>query len=195
MKRLIPSGINYRQFSGKRLIIPLLLLGLTAALHVPGYAAPGEAAGYYILPEDTINRPELIKPENSGTIRLPAAKARALGPEIKYMPEWQAFGWFTAKDRVEWDVDVSRKGKYEVHLEWSVSDEEAGKPFILEAGKQRLTGKVDPSGSWETYKTVKIGTLQLAAGRQTLVFRPASDFAEGGALLDLRELTLIPVGR
>ena len=43
------------------------------------------------------------------------------------MPEWKAFGWFTAADKVEWDIETARKGKYEVYLDWSVSDEEAGK--------------------------------------------------------------------
>jgi hypothetical protein len=135
---------------------------------------------------------KLVQPEPDGSLNLSAEKGKAIGPDIKYMPEWKAFGWFTAEDRVEWDVDVTKGGKYDVFLEWSVSDEEAGKPFIFEAGDQQLEKKVGKTGSWETFKSVKIGRIQLPAGQQKMVFRPGSDFEEG-ALLDLRAVRLVPV--
>jgi hypothetical protein len=135
---------------------------------------------------------EVVRPDTEGVLRLTAETGQAIGPEIKYMPEWKAFGWFTADDRVEWEVETDQAANYEVHLEWSVSDEEAGKPFVLEANNEQLKGVVGRTGSWEEYKTEKIGTLQLAEGRQKVVFKPGSSF-EGEALLDLRTLTLIPV--
>jgi len=137
------------------------------------------------------NVPAQVGAEENGVIHLSAEKARAIGPEIAYMPEWEAFGWFTEQDRVEWDVVVDRKGKYEIYLDWSVSDESAGKSFILEAGKRSVTGKVARTGSWFTYRKEKIGTIQLAEGTQKVIFRPASE-AEKGALMDLREITLVP---
>lgn len=146
----------------------------------------------YKLKRDTINSQELVQPERDGVLLLKAEIARAVGPDIQYMPEWKAFGWFTEKDRVEWDVEVSEKGKYDVYLEWSVSDEEAGKPFVFEAGDQQLNGKIGQTGSWFTYKTEKVGRIRLPAGRQKVVFRPGSE-SEKGALLDLREVKLVPV--
>ncbi len=142
--------------------------------------------------EDTKSHPEVVRPESNGVVRLRAETGRAIGPEIKYMPEWKAFGWFTAADRVEWDVEGIKIGKYEVYLEWSVSDEEAGKPFVLEAGSQQLKGKVGKTGSWEKFKTEKIGTIQLVGSRQKIVFKPAVAF-EKGALLDLRQVKLVHV--
>ncbi|MEZ4969598.1 MAG: neutral/alkaline non-lysosomal ceramidase N-terminal domain-containing protein [Flavobacteriaceae bacterium] len=135
----------------------------------------------------------LVRPEPNGSLRLNAEKGKAIGPEIKYMPEWEAFGWFTAKDRVEWNVLVEKSGEYEVFLEWSVSDMEAGKPFIFSAGGKDLKNIVAKSGSWETFKSKKIGSVRLSAGRQLMVFKPGSKFKEG-ALLDLREVKLIPLG-
>ena len=105
------------------------------------------------------------------------------------MPEWAAFGWFTSEDRVDWHVDVEKSGNYEVILEWSVSDEEAGKEFLLQAKGQKLTGMVAPSGSWETFKVEKVGSINLRAGRQKIVFRANKHF-DKGALLDLREIKL-----
>lgn len=51
---------------------------------------------------------ELIRPESNGSLHLSAEKGKPIGPEIKYMPEWKAFGWFTSADRVEWNVEVNR---------------------------------------------------------------------------------------
>lgn len=135
---------------------------------------------------------ELVRPEPDGSLHLSAEKGKAIGPEIKYMPEWKAFGWFTAADRVEWNVEVGKSGKYNVFLEWSVSNEEAGKPFVFEAGDQQLKKRVGKTGSWETFKKEKIGRIQLPAGQQKMVFKPNSKFDEG-ALLDLREVRLVPI--
>lgn len=146
-----------------------------------------------IVEGDTINNPELVREKSDGSILLTAENGNGIGPDIKYMPEWKAFGWFTAADRVEWDVNVKRAGEFEAYLSWSVSDEEAGKPFILEVGDQRITGDAGKTGSWETFRTEKIGRIMLAKGKQRVVFRPGSVFGEGGALLDLRKIKLVRV--
>ena len=143
----------------------------------------------YKAKTDIVNRPELVQSDADGSLRLTARKGNAQGPEIKYMPEWAAFGWFTSEDRVDWHVDVEKAGKYEVILEWSVSDEEAGKEYLLQAKGQKLTGIVAPSGSWETFKVEKVGSIHLRAGRQKIVFMANKHF-DKGALLDLREIKL-----
>lgn len=134
----------------------------------------------------------LVRPESDGSLNLNAEVGKAIGPKIEYMSEWKAFGWFTSKDKVVWTVLVEKSGKYDVYMEWSVSDKEAGKPFIFRAENSDLKSKVGKTGSWETFKTEKIGTIQLSAGQQSMVFKPDSEFTEG-ALLDLREVRLIPI--
>lgn len=143
------------------------------------------------ISNDTINQPRLVMPEPDGSLLLTAEKGKAIGPAIKYMPEWRAFGWFTSEDRVEWEADVASPGTYDVFLEWSVSDEEAGKEFLLQAGDQQITGIVNKSGSWETFKQEKIGSLTLEKGKISIVFRSKSSFAKEAALLDLRKLKLV----
>lgn len=138
---------------------------------------------------DTVNNPQLVRISSNGQLRLTAENGKGIGPEIKYMPDWRAFGWFTSKDKVVWDVDVPSGGVYEVWLEWSVSDEEAGKEFLLQAGDQSLKGIVDKSGSWETFKKKSIGKIPLKSGYVQIEFKPAVHFEEE-ALLDLKEITL-----
>lgn len=151
-----------------------------------------------LLPADfKENRPSrntltVIRPAEDNALHLIASSARSVGPDIQYMPEWKAFGWFTEKDRVEWQLEVDKKGRYDVYLDWSVSDQEAGKPFVLEADGRRITGTVGRTGSWFTYRKEKIGRIQLSPGSHTVIFRAGAKSAEG-ALLDLREITLVPV--
>jgi hypothetical protein len=153
-------------------------------------AVRGSIAPAFKAERDSINRQELIKQENDGTYHLAAANAQAIGPEIKYMPEWKAFGWFTTADKTEWNVDVNKAAKYDVYLEWAVSDNEAGKSFAFEAGNKKIKGKIGKTGSWFTYRTEKIGTMHLNAGVQKMVFRSNSK-SQKGAMLDLREMKLV----
>lgn len=139
-----------------------------------------------------INTPQPLFAQPGKPLVLEARYATAKGPKIEYMPEWKAFGWFTGKDKVEWTVDIPQAATYNVILDWSVSDEEAGKKFVLEGGDKPIAGTVEKSGSWETFKEKRIGTVRLAKGRHTLTFRPAEEF-EKGALLDLRTVKLTPV--
>ena len=131
-----------------------------------------------------------VKPAADGSISLSAANGVGIGPEIRYMPAWGAFGWFTDKDRVEWPLEVTAEGLYDVSLEWSVADDQAGKPFVLEVGDQKLAGTVAKSGSWETYAKAKLGQLKLTAGAQRAVLRPTGQFDK--PLCDLREVKLVP---
>ena len=134
-------------------------------------------------------QPSLVRVEKNGTLRLSAEKGKAVGPEIKYMPEWRAYGWFTAADRVEWQVQIPETGIYEVNIEYSVDNLEAGKQFILFSSSSNLKGKVARSGSWETYKLAKVGTIILNNGVQKITFKSKTKFAKG-AILDLREVRL-----
>jgi hypothetical protein len=141
---------------------------------------------------DTVNRPRLVTAQPDNSLLLTAETGKPIGPNIKYMPEWQAFGWFTGADSVEWDIDVRQPGEYEVYLNWSVSDEDAGKEFLLEAKDKQLTGVVGKTGSWETFKNENIGKIKLSEGVQKIIFRSKTKTGTG-ALLDLRQIKLVAV--
>lgn len=161
------------------------------------WIAPVGTIAEYVLEKrqeflDSINIPRITYAGGYGELVLDAIHAKAVGPEIQYMPEWEAFGWFTGKDKVEWEVDADVSGLYRVQMEWSVSDKEAGKEFILETEDEQLRGKVKRSGSWETFKKEYIGQIYLEKGYQKITFRPSEEF-ETGALLDLRQIRLTPL--
>ncbi|HRP55179.1 neutral/alkaline non-lysosomal ceramidase N-terminal domain-containing protein [Agriterribacter sp.] len=137
------------------------------------------------------NRPELVQSGSDGSYRLSSWLAGTSGNRIKYMPEWKAFGWFTTKDEAIWKVDIAKSGKYDIYLDWSVSDRDAGKRFELTAGNKKIKARVASTGSWFTYYTQKIGTLSLSQGTETIVVKSGSA-TEEGAMFDLREVRLVP---
>ena len=136
------------------------------------------------------NTTNLLSEINSA-ISLNAENGKPIGPKIKYMPEWRAFGWFTSEDHIEWNLNIPRKGEYKVYMEWSVSDSDAGQEYILEAGNQKVEGKVEKTGSWETFKVQQIGSIKMSSGSQKITFKPKMKFKTGG-LLDFREIVLVP---
>lgn len=148
---------------------------------------------YGLLPESFDKREIALGEGSDGVISLSARLGTGIGPSIKYMPEWRAFGWFRSDDRVEWEVTVDNGGLHDVELEWSVSDEDAGKPYILEVQGSELKGEVERTGSWETYNRERIGQIILKAGVQKVVFRPGSTFNANQALLDLRAVRFSPI--
>ena len=149
----------------------------------------GEMKSTPVSQPQSVNRPTIVKTETDGMLRLSARNGKGIGPKIKYMPEWWAFGWFTNLDRVEWDVEVELEGEYNAELVWSVSDDRAGNEFLFEAGKQKLIGTIDRSGSWEIFRSKNIGTIKLKPGRQKIVFKSNKTSVDAG-MLDLREIKL-----
>lgn len=156
--------------------------------------APETKAENQVTQQETVyeNKPSLVVADANGVLDLNAENGAGIGPDIQYMPEWRAFGWFRSTDKVEWEVEVKKTGTYKATLEWSVSDEEAGKEFILEAGNEKLTGIIEKSGSWETFKSAEIGTINLKEGKQKITFKANKPFDNKHALLDLRNIVLKP---
>ncbi|MBL7698129.1 MAG: hypothetical protein JNK79_08220 [Chitinophagaceae bacterium] len=187
------SGILFNNLT--LLLMRKFMLGLIVVVFIVAcgeqQSAQDSPAGTIIA--DTVNAPRLVSQESDSLV-LTAETGKAEGPAIKYMPEWRAFGWFTSSDSVLWDVNVSSAGEYDVIMEWSVDDGEAGKEFVLSSGANQLVGKVGKSGSWEVYKTENIGTIKLEHGRQTIVFKSAQPFSKDSALLDLRNLKFVKRG-
>lgn len=137
------------------------------------------------------NHQQVIQIRADGKYFLHASLAATEGSQIKYMPEWQAFGWFDAGDQAIWKVNIEKKGKYDVYLRWSVSDAAAGKSFELVSGRKKLKGKVGKTGSWFTYHTKKIGTLQMEQGIADFVLKSGSS-TEKGSMFDVSEVVLAP---
>ncbi|MCY4778408.1 polysaccharide deacetylase family protein [Sphingobacterium sp. UT-1RO-CII-1] len=161
------------------------------------WAAPvGEVARYV---ETTRTNGRLVKSdplpviENvAGTLNLKASLGRGYGPKIEYMPDWKAYGWWTSQDSVVWNISVPESASYKVMLEWSISDEEAGKEVSVHIGGNKIVHKIQTSGSWETFRREKIGEVSLPAGNHKVIVVPTNS-NDKGHFMDVRSIQLFRI--
>jgi putative heme-binding domain-containing protein len=162
-----------------------LLAFLTSNLP-PGANAPGSPLK---RKEFVGNQPELVKPDANSVLKLTAKNCEIYGTSLVFEPQFTNLGWWTKEDdHAVWNIDVPRAAKFEVHFDYACHDSAAGDTFALTIGEQRLTGKVAGTGTWENYRQVKVGEVELVAGQQRVVMRSAGPIRS--ALIDLRVVRL-----
>lgn len=137
------------------------------------------------------NEPALVKPEADGKLLLKAAQASIHGPTLVFEAKYQNLGfWQSEDDYAAWSVEVPRAGKYRVTLDYACDESTAGDRFTLTIGDQLLSGKVASTGTWDDYREVDMGEVELRAGTHEAVFRSLGGIRS--ALLDLRTIRLAP---
>jgi putative heme-binding domain-containing protein len=141
------------------------------------------------------NDPGLVFPGPGGVLLLPAARAEIFGGEIAFEAEFKNIGlWHRVDEYIAWTFEVTQAGPHDVHMDYACANGSAGNAFRLTVADQSVSGKITGTGpAWNRYLQVKIGTIELPAGRHRLTFRP--DTALRGALVDLRTLALAPPGQ
>jgi putative membrane-bound dehydrogenase-like protein len=138
------------------------------------------------------NRPALITPDSSGALHLLPGNCEIFGPSLVLEVKHGNLGfWNSEADRAVWSVESPRAGRYAVWFDWAHPDWNARQPFILEADVSRLTGVVQSTGSWDTYRKAMVGEISLKEGRQEVALRSAAKLK--GPLIDLRSIKLVPI--
>jgi putative membrane-bound dehydrogenase-like protein len=138
------------------------------------------------------NKPEVIRAEADGSLRLPARAAEIYGTNVQLEEKYGNLGfWRGQDDHAVWTVEGPRAGTYEVWLDWACADDAAGNAFVVQAGLQQLTGKVEGTGSWDNYRQASVGQLKLPAGQQRVTLRSVGRVR--GYLIDLRSIKFVPV--
>jgi len=131
-----------------------------------------------------------------GTIGLAAADAEVVGSTAKLEgadPGNIGF-WTDPNDYVKWSVKVSQPGDFTVNLLYACEPGSGGSDYTLAIGDKTLKGKVDETGNWADYKTVKVGTINIEkAGLATVTVKPNNKTGVG--VMNLRAITLTPAGK
>lgn len=114
--------------------------------------------------------------------------------------------WCDRQDRIEWFIDVKTPGQYEVTVDYTCPEGDQGSVIEIRSGQQRMVGRVDASwdpplntdqdtlprppieSQMKEFRTLRLGTMQLDAGVQTLQLRAVE--IPGRCVMDLRRLTL-----
>lgn len=140
---------------------------------------------------------------------LPARDASAAGgiqrssgaPNSSYFVNWT-----TKEGRIDWLIEVATPGTYEVSIDYTCPEPDAGSTIELSFQEARLTGKVAPgwdpplytnqdtiprpSGEsrMKEFRPLPLGTVRLEKGRGMLSLRALE--LPGKSVMDLRRLTL-----
>ena len=174
--------------------LPVMSGGESALVVVPR-AAPDPISTTIVLHlkgalnvEDTA--PALLQ-NADGTLQLPPGEAvthGAVKAEQKTGGQDNLGFWLNGNDWVEWTFKAVRPGKYEVTAEVAAP---AASAFEMILGGQKVRAAIPPTGDYETFQKVTLGTLEVpAAGNLTLQIKPV---IPGWQPINLRALNFKPV--
>ncbi|MCM2369507.1 alpha-L-fucosidase [Aporhodopirellula aestuarii] len=123
---------------------------------------------------DIKGTPQIVEPpvpsvvqKRDGTFVLTATQA-VLHGELKIEGKYHVKNvgyWLNPADKLEWHIEVSKPGEFTVSAE--VASEKSGE-VVITVGTETLTAKAPATGDYGNFKTVRLGTLELPMGKQTL---------------------------
>ncbi len=124
-------------------------------------------------------KPELALPQ-APAVQADAAGTYALKPDeadLKGSLRTEAQGgqpnigfWDNSGDSASWKVNVTRAGRWKVTAICATTHAESA--FVIEAGGQRLEGKVTNTGGWDRFVEVDAGVLEFKQpGQESLTMR------------------------
>jgi alpha-L-fucosidase len=136
-----------------------------------------------------IEQPMLAQ-EQDGSISLPCDEVHLHGSEIQNETidgQDNVGFWTDPDDGCEWQFKIAHPGKFDVTGELAALHSTS---IELSAGESKLRATVDATGSYESYRTVKLGSIEIAnAGVATLAL---SAVKEGWHPINVRWLRLAP---
>jgi alpha-L-fucosidase len=132
----------------------------------------------------------LISQDYDGSISLPASEARLHGADIQQesIGGHENIGyWTNPGDWGDWEFKVATPGKFNVTADVAGLDATS---FDLTSGESRLRATANPTGSYDRFRTAKLGAIEIsAAGVQTLAVHPVK---EDWHPINVRSLRLTP---
>jgi len=125
-----------------------------------------------------------------GSLTLRGADAFTHGGQLQYESGGGKDNlgyWTNPEDWASWDLDVRAPGTFAVMAE--IAAQGSG-DFVIRVGDVYIKGTAPNTGSYTKFVAVKLGTMDIPAGRQTLTVRPV---AQGWQPLNLKAIRLTPV--
>jgi arylsulfatase A len=136
-------------------------------------------------------------PAEDGTIHLRAETAEIHGPTLRYepLPHKNTLGfWTRQQDWASWKFKLPAPGRYTLEVLQGCANGSGGSEVEYRAANQSITGQVMETGGFQNFVPRTIGQLEFpSAGDYVLEVKPRSK--PGPAVMDLREVRLIPTGK
>ena len=138
---------------------------------------------------------EAITQDAVGVVTLAASNAITYSVTMRYEPaeKKNCMGyWVNPADWAEWEFAVTKPGVFTVEVSQGCVG--GGSKVFVEAGGAQLEFEVENTGHFQNFKPRVIGEVTLkAAGTHVLAIKPQTK--KGGAVMDIRQVRLVPVGR
>ena len=156
-------------------------------------AAPDPSSSVVVLKVKGVPvvEPFFIAQNRNGSISLQARDACLRGEAIKYEYGAQRDNigyWFNTQDYADWDIRVTKPGKFEVSVETASPDTAS---VTIAIGDQKLKTAVSPTGDFGNFKTTTVGVLEVPSqGKIRLTVKPVK---QGWNPINLKSITLKPV--
>ena len=130
-----------------------------------------------------------------GSIQLPARTAEVHGVQLRYepLPNKNTLGfWVRADDWASWEFTVKKPGVFELSILQGCGKGSGGSEVEFTVERQTLTTRVEDTGHFQNFKERNLGTVRIdKPGRAVLTVKVKTK--PGGAVMDLRQVTLTPV--
>jgi len=174
--------------SGVELVVPAAAPSRPASVIV--LECEGEFQAVKSLAERTADG-EPMPVQADGSILLPAIGAKLVGDtlQIEGQGEENIGFWTKPGESVEWYVQPKKAGAFKVEVTYACADG-YGSDYEVAVGSEKVTGTSAPTGGWQDYKTVALGTVKLGEGKVKAVVKPTTNFKQ--ALMNLRSVKLTP---
>ena len=135
--------------------------------------------------------------DKDGAVTLPARSADVHGVMLRFepLPHKNTLGyWVRTEDWASWEFDLKEPGEFRVQALIGCGKGSGGATVEFRIDKQILKLKVAETGGFQQFLKQDLGRLTLDnPGRLVLEVHATSK--PGPAVMDLREIKLIPVGR
>ncbi len=131
-----------------------------------------------------------------GAVVLKAKDATVLGTLLRYesAPEKNTLGFWTQDtDRAYWDFKAAEAGPHEVWVLQGCGAGEGGSVVDIAVGREKLSFEVESTGGFQQFKDRKVGTIQIKKAKKTFTLVVSSSKKVGKAVMDLRQIRLVPV--
>lgn len=133
----------------------------------------------------------------NGVVSLPARFAETDGSKLRFEPQphKNTVGyWAVQDDFAEWRLAVPSAGLYDVEILQGCGKGHGGSQAELRIGDQKLSFTVLETGHFQNFRWRHLGQISLPASDQ-LTAQLIATHKPGGAVMDCREIRLVPVDR
>ena len=132
--------------------------------------------------------------QKDGSFVLGAKDATTWSENMRYEPKPQknCLGfWTDEKDFADWEFVTDKTATYKVEVTYGCGGGNHGSDVAIEVADQRMIFAVEDTGGFQNWKTIDLGNIELAEGRQILAVRPQN--RTGKAVLDIKQVKLTKV--